>query len=193
MDDFPLIGDREASRPIVEIFDYTCPQCRELHGMLQQAHAEFGNELAVVLVPVPLDPKCNRYATVKHEEHATACELTRIALAVWQAKPEAFEQFHHHMMQGKNPPSPAEAEAAAVKLLGEETFHKTLANPAVEERLQGNCEIYGKIRQSTGESALPKLIYGHTASSGLPSGMDELRRLLDTFHKAATVGRGESE
>jgi uncharacterized membrane protein len=174
----PVIGNREALRPIVEIFDYTCPQCRELHGMLQQARAELGNSLAIVLVPIPLDPGCNKYATEQAIEHATACELARIALAVWQARPEAFEQFHHSMMQGAEAPSPAAAEAAAIKLVGEAAFRKAISSPAVEKQLQENCRIYGSVRQSTGESALPKLIYDLSASSGLPSSMNELRDYL---------------
>lgn len=178
MYDYPVVGNREALQPIVEMFDYTCPQCRELHALMRQVHDEFGEDLALVLVPVPLNPRCNQYATTNHEDHATACELARIALAVWQTQPDAFIEFHHRLMTGTTPPSPAEAEAAAIQLLGEAAFREALKNPILEQQLQENCRIYGMARASTGESTIPKMIHSDTASSGLPAGVEELRAFL---------------
>ena len=180
MYDRPVIGDREAQRPLVEVFDYTCSHCREFYGLIHKAQADFGDEFTLVLLPIPMRSKCNAFVEIDVPNHATACELTRLAIAVWQASPDAFEQFHAWMMQGAKPPSPAAAEAAAARLVGEEKLTRALSDSAVEEQLKDNCRIYSLVRDSSRNGTIPKLVYDRAVSSGLPSSEEQFRLFLET-------------
>ena len=178
--DYPVLGDREARQTVVEVFDYTCPHCRQLSGMMNKFETDHGHELAIVLLPIPMNSKCNKFVTVDHANHATACELARLAIAVWQSKPEAFNEFHAALMQGPNPPTPAAAAAEAARLVGDSVLKQALSAPSVDEQLQENCRIYALARDRGHDGAIPKLIVGGTVSSGLPSSEKQLRSFLQT-------------
>ena len=92
-DSRPVLGDPAAPLVAVKLFDYTCGYCRRLHGQLEELIAESPGEYAVVLIHVPLSPECNPHRKEDAERHADACELTRLALAVWLSDREAFAEF----------------------------------------------------------------------------------------------------
>ena len=57
-----LLGKPEARYVFVEMYDYTCPHCRNTHRAIRGAFDRFGDDLAVIALPVPLDRKCNSAA-----------------------------------------------------------------------------------------------------------------------------------
>ena len=177
--DYPVIGDREARRPLVEVFDYTCPHCRELFEMVKKVQPDYGDGLTVVLLPIAMNKKCNEFVTTDHAKHATACELTRLAIAVWQAKPDVFEKFHAGMMKGVEPPSPDKAEAAAARLIGSEQLKRALASPTVDAQLKENCRLYSLARDSSRDGSIPKLIYDRAVANGLPKSEEQFRLFLE--------------
>src|SRR5580700_3057791 len=71
---WPLIGKPDAKFVFVEMFDYTCPYCRATHQAVRGAIEHFGDDLAIIALPVPLDASCNRTVTQTGPEHADACE-----------------------------------------------------------------------------------------------------------------------
>src|SRR5437870_4561830 len=87
---FPIIGPPDAPHILADIMDYTCKHCRELHPMLERAVKAFGGELAVLMIPVPLEPPCNRWVNIAVPEHVNACEYARLALAIWHAAPQQW-------------------------------------------------------------------------------------------------------
>jgi hypothetical protein len=81
---------------------WSCLRCRRfLHGLLDRCLRRYGAEqIAFVLLPVPLESRCNPAITVVEPGREGACEYARLALAVWQAAPERFAEFDAVLRQG---------------------------------------------------------------------------------------------
>ena len=98
---FPLLGEAGAAHVIVNLMDYTCQQCRSLHPLLSGAIAHYETDLAVVVIPVPLESGCNRFVNVFDPRHVNACEYSRLALAIWRTRRRrGFRAFHEWLMTG---------------------------------------------------------------------------------------------
>lgn len=179
--DFPVIGDRDASMPLVEVFDYTCSNCRELYKMFEGIRGSYGDDLTFVIVPIAINANCNEFVKTTADEHASACDLARLAIAVWQSKPEAFETFHHWMMQGSSPPTPKAAETEAARLVGSEALAAALSSESVNKQLEENSRIYAMARDDArGDTTIPKLLFEHAVANGLPSTESRLRHFLES-------------
>ncbi len=115
----PMLGSPDADVVLFELFDYTCPHCRQLHRYLKEARQRYGSQLAVAVLVTPMSPDCNRYV---HEPPAPSgqatCDLARLSLAVWQAKPEAFESFHDWLLDSPEIPALDVARGRAAEILG---------------------------------------------------------------------------
>lgn len=172
--EFPILGSPDAPVVIAELYDYTCPHCRRLHGHLGAARDRYGDQLAILALPVPLGAQCNRLVTQTHPRHETACELAKIAMAVWRADPAAFERMHGWLMAGENPPSPEAAMQHAIGLVGETALAAALDHPWVEQRILNNVELYAM----TGGS-LPQLMTTAAVIRGRPATARELFGLLE--------------
>jgi uncharacterized membrane protein/protein-disulfide isomerase len=155
----PVLGSPEAPHVVVKLFDYTCPHCREMHEHLQEARREFGNRLSVVMCPVPLNKQCNPHMQVDNPKHAQACDLARLALAVWQADPAKFEEFDAWLFSSPLPPNATMAREKAVALVGEAQLSAELFSEELRDRLAVGPKLYKLL----GTGTVPKLL--------LPTGM----------------------
>jgi uncharacterized membrane protein/protein-disulfide isomerase len=177
--DYPVLGERESGTPVAKLFDYTCDHCRELAAMLDRAEQKFADRPSMILVCVPMNKQCNRHVRADDEKHRYACELARLAIAVWQSNPEKFAEFHRWTMSGATAPEPAAARAEAARLLGQAELQKALADPAVEAQLAENARLYSVARDNSRDGSIPKLIFGNSVASGLPSSQTQLELLLE--------------
>ena len=109
VNEIPILGDPGAKNIVVELFDYTCPECRSMHHRMQEARERYGDRLAVALLPTPMNTSCNIYAKVTKPPHELACEYARLALAVWNVRPAVFAEYHDWLMDPPDPPSLADA------------------------------------------------------------------------------------
>ncbi len=99
-----LLGDPKAEHVIVEFFDYGCPHCRELHELMGEARKRFGDQIAIVMFPYPLESRCNPSLIRTRPTSRGSCKLTELALATFQANPNAFPVLHEFLMTGKGLP-----------------------------------------------------------------------------------------
>jgi uncharacterized membrane protein len=166
---FPRLGNPAAKHVLVEFFDYQCGSCGTMSGFLSGLMRKHPEDVAVSLRPVPLDGSCNPHA----DKHPGSCEMTRIALAVWRAQPEAFPAFHAALMA--QPETPV-ARRLAVGVLGDR-LEKALADPWIDETIRGNIAEWRKLSKPTPK--LPKLIVkGTRILHGLPSGEEDFIRVM---------------
>jgi uncharacterized membrane protein/protein-disulfide isomerase len=177
--DYPVLGERESGTPMVKLFDYTCDHCRELDEMVHRAEQKFADQPATVLICVPMNKKCNRHVRVDDDKHRYACELARLAIAVWQTSPDKFAEFHRFLMSGTTTPEPDAAQAEAARLLGQAELQTALADPAVEAQLAENCRLYSVARDNSRDGSIPKLVFSNAVASGLPSSQAQLELLLE--------------
>lgn len=158
----PVLGSVDAPHSITLLTDYTCPFCRMLHQTLDKARDRYGDQLAIAVLPVPLERKCNPAVPTTAKGHEGACELARIALAVWRADPSAFEPMDRWLFAGNAPRSPEEAIERASQLVGKEAIERALTDERINQMLGWNIELYSGLE---GDS-LPKMLMGDTYFTG---------------------------
>ncbi|MEM8678822.1 MAG: vitamin K epoxide reductase family protein [Planctomycetota bacterium] len=175
---WPLLGSPDAEHVFVELFDYSCAHCRKMHRHLKQVQNRYGDRVAIMVLPVPLDGKCNHTIRSTGAGHENACELARLALAVWRLNPEAFPQYHDFLLGGSRTRGVGEARGFAEKLVDPVALRSELQDKLVTAYLGKHVKIY----QRTGLGQLPKLFSEHISLSGAATNADELCREIERGH-----------
>jgi uncharacterized membrane protein len=179
--EIPLLGRPDAPHGMVNIFDYTCHHCRELHRSLEEAASKFSNELAVINLPMPLDGQCNPIIRVTQPAHTNACALARIGLAVWRANRTLSRDFEHWIFSGSQPPLPDEAEQYARDLIGNHAFEKAMRDPWVGRLIDTNIALFQATALRLRKGIMPQLIIGTNLTSGMVPREDLFRILSEQF------------
>ncbi|MFP4144067.1 MAG: vitamin K epoxide reductase family protein [Phycisphaeraceae bacterium] len=181
----PRLGPADAPVMLIELYDYTCPHCRILHDQLAAARDRYGKQMGVILLPIPLDAECNPRIRSTLDMHRGACELARIALAVWRADPDEFAAFDRWLFSDPWPRLPSVARNYARTLVGEDALAAALADPWVDAQLQRNITLYGR----TGGGSVPKLVLGTIYLEGRPASAADLFELLEARTRLEPVSR----
>lgn len=169
----PRLGSPRARFVLVELYDYTCEHCRVTTGYLEEARRRYGDQLAILPLVVPYHPDCNPHAHAASLRHEHACVLARLALAVWRAKPQAFESFHLWLIE--SPPDPDAARRRAAELVGADALAQALADPALDQQLAEHVRLYAR----AGAGTLPILLHGSQTAQGRPPGAKQLFQFLE--------------
>ncbi len=170
----PILGSPAAEHIVVKLFDYTCGHCREMHGHLLAAREKFGDDFAVLMLPVPLNPDCNQHVVSRSETHADACQLAALALAVWQADASKFEEFDRWLFEPEHPPSGKEARAKAIRLVGEAGLENALGDWRLSQRMVVGIELY----KMAGAGPIPKILMPQTKLTGAVNDREETLETL---------------
>lgn len=150
VNDWPLVGSPDAKCVFVELFDYTCSHCRANHASITAAMSASGVDAAMIALPVPLHSGCNKYTT---SNHAGACELSELAVAVWCCNRKQFPTFHSWMMAA--PRTPAAARTYADSLVGPKLLADQLASTVPAQFISRHVALYDK----AGRGSVPKLLF----------------------------------
>jgi protein-disulfide isomerase len=159
---WPLLGRPDAKYVFVEMFDYTCPYCRATHQAVRGAMEHYGDDLAILALPVPLDSACNRNVGYTAAEHAEACEIAKIAVAVWRVSRKQFAPFHSWLFDPSYRRTAAEARQHAAELVGENALRDELALPHASNYILKHVELYERV----GAGSLPKIMFPSSTVSG---------------------------
>lgn len=170
---WPLLGNANAELVFVELFDYTCPHCKKTHSSIEGARQKFGDRLAVITLPVPLDRKCNATVKSTHAIHSESCEIARLAIAVWIVEQSKFAAFHHFLFSSN--PNYAQAMIKAKTLVDETSLNKTLAGPIPNDFIAKHVSLY----QKAGAGTIPKLMFPQTTILGAIESTDAMIRLIE--------------
>lgn len=150
----PHLGPADATHVIVKYFDYTCPSCSDAHAALEKIQKKYPGELAVIVLPVPLNRRCNPHLPPGLKDVENACALARIALRVWFADPGKFPEFHHWLFQYHTQPAEI-AEGMAHSLVGTEKMD-AVRDKDVEALLAQDVSDYRELVRKT--PVMPKLL-----------------------------------
>jgi uncharacterized membrane protein len=170
----PRLGPADAPYYLVMLFDYTCEHCRVTSGYLEQGRRRYGDQLAIVPLVVPYHADCNPYVETANPAHADSCTLARLALAVWRAKPAAFETYHFWLLA--SPRTAVAAREHAVALVGAAALDRVLSDPDLDRRIEEYVAIYGR----SGGGQLPKLMHGTQTAQGEPPSAQHLFDFLES-------------
>jgi uncharacterized membrane protein len=115
--DWPVLGPPDAPHVLALLADPTCLACRQMHRAAAETVALAGGWLAVVYVPVPMDPACNPAAAGrKARARDDVCAYARLTLAVHVAAPDAYPAFERWLLAQPQVPPVEEARRHAATL-----------------------------------------------------------------------------
>ncbi|TWT98768.1 vitamin K epoxide reductase family protein [Neorhodopirellula pilleata] len=172
--DWPHIGPNDAKYVVVEMFDYCCPPCRETFQAVRSAQVELGDDLAIVLLPVPLNSDCNPTIKVTGAHYKESCVLSKLAVATWRVDPKAFESLHLWMLADDHAPTYAETIAKARTLVDPKRLDIELASGVSDQYISRHVALYKRV----GEGAIPKLMFPRTSVVGKFTSVDGLVDLI---------------
>ncbi len=171
-DAWPLIGKPDAELVFVEMFDYTCPHCQRTHESLNVAKQSYGDRLAVITLPVPIDQACNATVRTTQPSNSESCELAKLAIAVWTIDRARFAEFHNYMFQSK--PTYAQALGHAKTLVEPSVLDTALRSTVPSDYIKRHVALY----QKAGAGQIPKLLFPRTTTVGAVESPDEMIRLI---------------
>jgi hypothetical protein len=178
VDDWPIQGSAQAPHIIVHLYDYTCPDCRHVHGLLRQAREHFGQQLAVLAVPVPLEKACNPLVEHHDPKHDNACFYVRLTLAMWKLNPAKFEALDRWLYDPVVPP-PAVTSLAFARDLAGSAIDRAMADPGLDRLIEKSVVML----KAVGGGKLPKLLLPQVVVWGrVPTAGDLIRVLKDQLY-----------
>jgi uncharacterized membrane protein len=165
------LGSPEAPNVVIELFDYTCQHCRETHKRVHSALRRYGDQLAFVVMPVPLELRCNKFMKSARPQNAGACNLAKIALIVSKLEPSQFAKFHEWMMANKEKPRRYEqALVRAYQDVGQLRVRGGLEDADdIDTRIARHVNIFANLGNEWSSSAqfgMPVFIAGDKIASG---------------------------
>ncbi len=181
---FPLRGPGRAKYTFVVLADYTCPHCKHLHHHINKAAKRYGEQVAFLVLPMPLDAKCNPFILRTDDRHYFACELARLALAVWHADARKFAEYDDWLFNApaEGSRTDRQARAEAERLIGKEALDKAIASGVPDDLIKKSAKVY----DLAGLGRIPKLMYGEFRIEG-PMTEDSLWRILEDKESVGLV------
>jgi uncharacterized membrane protein/protein-disulfide isomerase len=150
----PLVGSPEAEHVMVKLFDYPCPSCRQLDAKLTELLEQYPEQIAIVMLPVPMNSDCNPHVGRTFPAFRKSCTYVNLAMGVRQADRTLFGDYHTFLMTGGRVPSVGKAEAKAEELVGAEALARGRAAGEAKQWVQDGISLYQYLQAKS----LPKLI-----------------------------------
>jgi thiol-disulfide isomerase/thioredoxin len=178
LNEVPVIGSPAASNIVLHFFDYSCDHCRDLHPLLTNVHHALEERLAIVNLPIPLEPDCNPIMKRRLAKHTNACAYAKLGLAVWKADPAQLPAFEDWVFSFPRPPAPDVVRQEAAKRVGDDALRKALQDPWIDEYLAFGIRLYHTNYLRFKKSRLPLLMTGTNLVSGMVRSTNDLYRIL---------------
>ena len=176
----PVLGKRDAPNRFALMFDYTCHHCRKLHGFVRELIPKYNGKLSCLLIPVPLDAKCNSLMKTTQPDHVDACEYAKICLAVHQVAPKKYNAFDQWLFSEHDTAKPLkQVRAHADNLAGMDALSQAISSNALKAQLQKNIEAYKLNSKNGRSSSMPQTIIKDRAIFGPPPSAQALDDVLN--------------
>jgi uncharacterized membrane protein len=164
------IGSPEAPHVMVEMISYDCSHCRKMHRTIKRGLARYGDQLAVIVIPVPMEMQCNPLVTAKEVSHAGACTIARMALGVAAVRPDLFEKFHEFLMADPEaPPQQSVVVSKAYHTVDASRLSELSDSQQLQKRIADYITLYSRLGRQTGtgkDFGLPVQILGNQLLTG---------------------------
>ena len=178
----PIIGDRNATNRFAVMFDYTCHHCRKLHSFVRQIIPKYENKLSCIMIPMPLDSKCNPLIKTTHADHVNACDYTKICLAIHQIAPDKYEEFDKWLFNNHNQIKPYSTVLEyAEGITSKDSINEAMNSQPVLDQLATNIEVYKLNSKNGNTSIMPQAIIKSRVMFGPPPSVEALENLLNQF------------
>jgi uncharacterized membrane protein/protein-disulfide isomerase len=175
----PTLGDLDAPHRIACIFDYTCHHCRNLHGFIRQLLVKYNGQFSSLMIPMPLDAKCNRLMKKTPKDHQNACEYAKLCLAVHHVAPEKYDAFDSWLFSNhRSVKTVATVMKHAQQLVGAEKLKEALQSSTLKKQLESNITAYETTSKTGRKSSMPQTIIGSQVVFGPPPNVEALDKIL---------------
>lgn len=155
VDELPILGPPTAKYVLVKYFDYTCKSCLAMEGDLEKLREKYPDDIAVIVLPSPLNRTCNPHYPARFDNHEHACELARLGLAAWRAAPEKFPEAHA-LLFARPVTDAAQALKRLLTIIPAAKLEAALADPWVGEQLEADIADFGMLAKTN--PMMPKLL-----------------------------------
>jgi len=150
--DVSQLANMESGRVLVKMSDYNCPHCRKAHHVLKDTLPD----VAVVLLPMPLNPTCNPYqAELPREQFVHSCELARLAIAIHRIDPAQLAAYDAWAYGDGWPHTADQGRAFAETLVDPLRLQLELNDPAIDAAILRNVTAWGEARAANLVGGLP--------------------------------------
>lgn len=164
----PVIGDPYAPIVVAILYDYTCLHCRDTRKILENTREKYGDRLAILCLPTPLDSACNKLIPRTSPSNRYACELAQTSLALWKAAPQKWAGFDRRLYTEGDIRTTARTTIAAWELIGESALEAALKEGWADRQIAYNVRLYALCGKAAGNSALPMLVTERGIMNGTP-------------------------
>ena len=166
----PLWGKPDAPNKLISLYDYTCHHCRDMHPHVANLRRVFGDQIAIISLPMPLDARCNPLVRRTPRAHENSCSYARLGLIVWHARHDAIEQFDDWLFSFPAPPPLTAVTNKAIDLVGLMAFEAAKNDPWIEQQLQTDIAIYSINGNEFKQGNMPQFMMGSDLVSGTMTG-----------------------
>ncbi len=170
---WPVLGNPDAKFVIVEMLDYTCQHCQVTNGAIRGAKEKYGDQLAVIVLPVPMNLTCNPFIKATAAHHKESCELAKLAIAVWRLEPKQFSACHHWLFESKR--TYAGALQHAQQIVDEKKLKGELESNLPTQYIDKIVKLYHR----AGAGAIPKLLFPNSTAVGEMRSTSALISMID--------------
>ncbi|MDP6893394.1 MAG: vitamin K epoxide reductase family protein [Verrucomicrobiota bacterium] len=175
----PIIGNRNAENRIAVLFDYTCHHCRTLHSYVRKIIPKYKNKLSCIMIPMPLDSKCNPRIKSTQKDHINACNYAKICLAVHQVSPGKYDEFDQWLFSNHNSAKTlSTVREHAEKIIGKKILDETINSQSVLDQLATNIEVYNLNSNNGGTTIMPQSIIKNRVMFGPPPSAETFEKIL---------------
>jgi hypothetical protein len=144
----PIIGSPEAPHIVVELVSYDCKHCRKLNPFIHKALERYGDQVAVIVMPFPMEKSCN--PKWPGESHAGACGMARRACAIAQLNPRAFAKFHDFLMSGGDkPPTTEKVVPKANGLVNRDQLRQKIGSPEIKKQVDNYVNLFYELQSKS--------------------------------------------
>jgi uncharacterized membrane protein/protein-disulfide isomerase len=173
----PIIGSPEAPHIIVEMVSYDCPHCREMHNVMHEALKRYGDQVAILVMVIPLERSCNKLVVSAKASHPGACATARMALGVAALRPAAFPKFHDWLMADKEkPPESDRIVSKAYATVDGTRLSELSSSGQLTKQIEGYVNLLGSLQKQSKNNSfgLPVQILGDKVMTGKVEKADEV-------------------
>ncbi len=183
----PVIGLTNATHVIGLMYDYTYTNSVTMYRMMDQAVKRYRGQVAVVLIPVPMDKDCNDWVVYTKDPQTNSCEYCTFSSLVWRQRPDTYLAFESYLTKTTPPPPVYQVEGVVLKLLGEKIFNSSFNQDDAYRSLRKNVALYRKLELGS----VPKLISRKRVALGVTPIAEDLYNYLENLLLLDPPGEGE--
>jgi hypothetical protein len=180
----PVWGSPDAPHKLVSLYDYTCHHCREMHERVVAVQRSFGDQLAVISLPMPLDAECNSLIRRTHPSQVNGCTYAKLGLAVWRARRNAIQEFDDWVFSFPQPPPLFEVTNKILQMVGSVAFEAVSRDPWIDQQIRTAIELYTISAREYRNGSMPQFIIGTNIFSGTLT-TEELRAKVAVYVQPA--------